>query len=111
MIRPITDTLRFIEGGTFIDEASDKLAEIVRKVEETGKAGELTMKITVRQASAGALALTGIVSAKVPKDKPIEVLLFSTPEGNLLTSDPRQKDLDLKPIAVEPTRELKTINA
>ena len=40
----------------------------------------------------------------------IESLLFATPEGNLMTEDPRQTKLDLKPIAVE-TKELKQINA
>ena len=30
MIRPITDTLRHIGGGVFIDTASDKLAELIR---------------------------------------------------------------------------------
>ncbi len=29
MIRPITDTLRHIGGGVFIDTASDKMAELV----------------------------------------------------------------------------------
>ena len=40
----------------------------------------------------------------------IESLLFATPEGNLMTEDPRQTKLDLKPIAVE-AKELKQINA
>ena len=33
MIRPITDTLRHIGGGVFIDIASDKLAELVAAVD------------------------------------------------------------------------------
>ena len=41
-VRPITDTLRHIGGGVFIDTASDKLAELVAAVDSTGKAGALT---------------------------------------------------------------------
>lgn len=106
MVRPITDTLRHLEGGCFVDTASDKLAEVVRAVEATGKTGELTLKIKVRRATAGALALYGSVTARVPAEPPTEALMFSTPEGNLLTEDPSQKKLDLRPVAPEPAREL-----
>ena len=36
MIRPITDTLRHIGGGVFIDTASDKMAELVSAVDASG---------------------------------------------------------------------------
>lgn len=51
MIRPITDTLRHIGGGEFVDVASDKLAELVTAVDSTGKAGKLDLTITVKKAS------------------------------------------------------------
>lgn len=108
-VRPITDTLRHLEGGTFIDEASDKLSELVKAVEATGKPGSITMTIKVRRATAGALAVIGDVKAKVPAEPKTEALLFATPEGNLMAQDPRQNNLDLKPVAVEAARELKQI--
>jgi hypothetical protein len=39
MARSIVDTLRHLEGGCLIDEASEKLAEVVRRVDATGKGG------------------------------------------------------------------------
>ena len=36
--RPLTDTLRHIGGGVFIDTASDKMAELVTAVDQSGKA-------------------------------------------------------------------------
>lgn len=33
-IRPITDTLRLLQGGVFLDECSELLAEVVRSVDE-----------------------------------------------------------------------------
>ena len=110
MARSITDTLRHLEAGCLIEEASELLAELVKAVDATGKDGSLTISIKLRKATAGALAVTGNVSIKKPAEPAIESLLFATPEGNLLTEDPRQTKLDLKPIAVE-TKELKQVNA
>lgn len=110
MVRSITDTLRHLEAGCLIDDASEKLAELVKAVDATGKTGTLTLTLKLRKATAGALAVTGNVSVKKPAEPAIESLLFATPEGNLLTEDPRQTKLDLKPIAVE-TKELKQVNA
>lgn len=57
--RPITDTLRHIGGGVFVDTASDKLAELVSAVDSTGKAGRLDLTITVKKASRGGAMLLG----------------------------------------------------
>ena len=87
-VRPITDTLRHIGGGVFIDTASDKLAELVAAVDSTGK-----VKITK------------------PAEEPMEAMLFATPEGNLVADDPHQQKLDLKvaPAATDtPAVNLKT---
>jgi len=56
MTRPITDTLRHIGGGVFVDTASAKLQEIVRQelvsaVDETGKSGRIDLAITVKKAT------------------------------------------------------------
>lgn len=111
MARSIVDTLRHLEGGCLIDEASEKLAEVVRRVDATGKGGSLTIKVDVRRATAGAMAVRGTVTSKVPAEPPIEALLWGTPEGNLLTEDPAQSKLELKPVAVETKPELKTVSA
>jgi hypothetical protein len=56
--------------------------------------------------------LTGKVKLTKPADEPMEVMLFATPEGNLVADDPNQRKLDLK--IAEPERttppELKTVN-
>jgi len=106
MLRPITDVLRRLKSGTLIDDASTKMAELVKKVEETGKPGELTMKIRVSMAPAGAMALAGEVTTKLPKESRVETLMFPTPEGNLEVEDPRQPKLPfIQP--VEPSGEVR----
>lgn len=104
--RPITDTLRHIGGGVFIDTASDKLAELVAAVDTSGKSGRIDLSISVKKATrGGAMILTGKVKVTKPADEPMEAMLFATPEGNLVADDPHQQKLDLKsvPAASEAT--------
>ena len=112
MIRPITDTLRHLGAGVVIDDASEQFADLVKRVDETGKPGSITIKINLRRATAGALAVTSDVLVKKPPEPKVETLLFPTVEGNLLTQDPRQKTLELKTVeSVTPAAELRTATA
>jgi hypothetical protein len=103
MSRPILETLHHLEGGCFLNDAADSLAEIVKQVDVTGKPGKLTLTITVRKAMASALAIKGKIAVTLPPEVPVEALMFPTPEGNLLTEDPRQGKLPLAaaPAAIE----------
>ena len=95
--RPITDTLRHIGGGVFIDIASDKMAELVSAVDQQGKPGKLVLEITVKKATrGGAMLVTGKATLRKPAEPPMEAMLFATPEGNLIADDPNQQKLDLK---------------
>lgn len=99
-VRPITDTLRHIGGGVFIDTASDKLAELVAAVDTSGKSGRIDLTITVKKATrGGAMHIVGKVKLTKPAEEPMEAMLFATPEGNLVADDPRQQKLDLKSVA------------
>lgn len=111
-VRPITDALRHIGGGVYIDTASDKLAELVAAVDATGKAGKLTLEVKVKKATrGGAMHITGTCKLTKPAEEPMEAMLFATPEGNLVADDPHQQKLDLKvaPAATDtPAVNLKT---
>lgn len=102
-------TISTLHAGSLAEDANDHLKALVSAVESTGKAGTITITLSVRKATAGALAVKGKVTAKMPKEQDLEALLFPTPEGNLLTEDPRQQKLDIRPIAA-PVREFRTIN-
>lgn len=99
MPRPLLETLHHIQGGVFLADAADQLAEIVKAVDASGKPGKLTLTIDVRKAMQTALALRGKIVAKLPPEAPLEALMFPTPEGNLLTEDPRQGKLPLSSAA------------
>ena len=106
--RPITDTLRHLRGGVFIDEASDALQELVRKVDETGKSGTVTIVLHVKKITRnGAMEVTDKITTKLPTEVPLTTLLFATVDGHLVTEDPHQKKLDLKPITVPSAADLR----
>lgn len=79
-----------------LDVAGEKFAELIKAVSSTNKAGTLTLKIDVKPSTAGALAVKGDCNAKMPKGMPAESLLWATPDGNLLSEDPKQIRLPLR---------------
>ncbi|MDR0771288.1 MAG: hypothetical protein LBE75_08895 [Burkholderiales bacterium] len=106
----LTETLKHIGGGVYLDTASDKMAELVQSVGESGKAGALTLTISVKPATrGGAMHITGKYTLKKPAETPMEALLFATPEGNLLADDPKQNKLDLK-TTEDPPKELRIVS-
>lgn len=109
MSSSLTDTMRRLSGGALCDEADEKLAALVQGVEATGKPGSITIKLSLKKVGGGAMSASGKVSALIPADVAPITLLFPTPEGALLTEDPKQKKLDLREVAAEPARELKTM--
>ena len=108
-IRPAIETLNRIEGGCFMDDVGQRLSELVLAVDQTGKPGSITLKIDIRRATAGAMAVKGKVSIKKPEQPAFEALLFPTPEGNLLAEDPRQQRLELREVVDQNTGEIRQV--
>jgi len=96
-VKPIFDTLRMLQGGAFLDECADKLAESVRGVDETGKAGKLTITLDLKK-TGGALAISAKCTNKAPEAAPDADLMWPTVEGNLQLQNPNQRNLDLQPV-------------
>ncbi len=93
-----------------LDVAGLKFSELVSAVSQHQKAGTLTLKISIKPSTAGAMAVKADVSINKPKGLPAESLLWATPDGNLVAEDPRQTKLDLKSVQPEPIRALKAVN-
>lgn len=100
-IRPITDTMRRLHGGTFLDECSEKLASVVRSVDETGKAGRITITLDIKKQN-GALSVLAKVTDKTPEPAPDADLFWPTVEGNLSLDNPNQRRLDLRSVEERP---------
>lgn len=106
-IRPITDTLRMLQGGVFLDGCGEQLAELVRGVDETGKAGKLVITLALKKSS-GAIEITATCTNKTPEPRPDSDLLWPTVEGNLSVDNPHQRKLDLRTVDAE-TGEIRSL--
>lgn len=95
MTRLITDVLRDIRKGRVVDDASDKLAEVVRAVLDTEKPGEVIIKLKITPQGKGdnALIVSSKVEAKIPQPDLPDAIFFADTDGDLLRDDPTQTRL------------------
>lgn len=94
-----TRTIAQINAGGSADELSRHLAELVKAVKATGKGGSITYKLTVQPASRGevvAVKLVDDINVKMPKLSRPESIFFSTDDGTLQRTDPRQEEMNLR---------------
>lgn len=102
---PFCDNLRYIGKGAINDELTEKMAELVKAVRDTGKKGEITLKITVAMMATGnedMVKLSPVVSAKIPElDSPVTIM-YSTADGDLLREDPDKRQTELRKVDDEP---------
>lgn len=102
MARPIFDVMSQIKGGAAIHDAAKDLNELVRAVKATGKAGSLTIKLTVEPDKADDTVCTiqPDVTLKLPKKARAKGIFYIDDKGDLTREDPRQLEL-LKERAAE----------
>jgi hypothetical protein len=107
-VRPITDVLRDLRYGEFLEELSDKFNKLVAAVDNNQKAGEITVKLKLKPSNAGTIEVTDDISVKAPVMAKGASLFFPTVEGNLVRNDPRQAEIPgLKEVAASPKQEVK----
>jgi hypothetical protein len=75
-----------------VEAAGEELAEVVRAVLDTNKAGEFTLKLSVKPNGKGdnAVIVGAKISAKVPQSDLPDALFFADLDGDLLVNDPTQ---------------------
>lgn len=106
-MRSATDTLRDIAGGELVEEMGEALRDLnnaITLVEEK-RGGSITLKLNVKPAGrgSGALEVSYDISVKKPNLPRRASIMFGTPEGDLLATDPRQKSLELRQVETTPT--------
>ncbi len=97
-VRPFTDTLRDLRRGHTLEELGEALNTVVAAVRKTGKAGAITLKLTVSPASKGDIdqvRISDVLTTKVPELDRASTIFFATVENNLQRTDPRQQELKL----------------
>lgn len=100
-LTPFSEHLRTLSAGSLNAELTERLAEVIKRVRETGKAGGVSLTIKVAMLNdrdENAVKLIPNVSTKMPAFKPYEAVMYSTADGDLQRDDPRQRKLDLKEV-------------
>lgn len=81
-------------------ELSDQLATLLERVKETGKGGELTLKLKVKPAGRGAdvdkIVIGESVTLKLPNPERGEDFFWLTEDHDLSRNHPRQGNLELR---------------
>lgn len=91
------DFLAFLAGinkGRTARELGTQLQELVAAIQDTGKGGTLTLKISVKPAGkSDALTVTDDITVKAPRLARAESIFFSDADHNLVRTNPNQSEL------------------
>jgi len=93
MSRLFTDTLAQLRSGRTHEELTKKLAELSLAVQETGKAGSISLIIRLVPGKSGQVDVEDKVDLKLPTFPRGGTLMFVAPSGALQRTDPRQETL------------------
>lgn len=85
-----------LRGGLVALNASQQLEEVINAVQASGKAGKLTLELTLKPVGLGnrEMHVSATVKAKAPANPDLEERsIFFAENGQLLRHDPRQTQL------------------
>lgn len=93
-------TLCRIGNGDLVAELTEDIEELVSKCMSLGKKGSVSLKLSVAPDTYKKLAIKPKIELKAPKMETEFSILFATPNGQLLTRDPDQMEMDLKVVQI-----------
>jgi len=85
-----------VDNGPLGDELLERLRNVVSRVRETGRKGNVQLKLDVELAGARQVEITPSLKSKEPKTQHTKRLFYSDDEGHVYRSDPDQMDLPLR---------------
>lgn len=104
--------------GFSLEEASEKLTELVQRVRQTGRSGTITVALKVGPASKGAgnaLIIHDKITVRLPEMDREASIMFANDDHQLQREDPRQKKLAFAalpsvPVDVQPLPKARAVN-
>lgn len=110
--RPFAAFVQEQRNGGLHGELSDALAELVSAVQETQKAGTVSLTVKVAPNKDGVtVTVTDKIAKKIPEGDRGAAIFFVMGDGNLVRRDPRQIELPLREVVNTKTGELRDIDA
>lgn len=87
------EILQQIRKGKCVTEAQERLLAVVKQCRNTGKTGEVTLKIRITPGVNGEMLVSGTSDQKLPKAEVVSSLFYDDENGALLREDPRQPEI------------------
>lgn len=116
--RAFLNILSAHKGGTMISEVSAAIKQVTAAAQLTGRAGKVTLEMSLRPASKGTastLVFETKVKAKVPEAEAPGSIFYADEDFNLVRDDPKQAKLDLRVVntseAQQPGEGLRKVEA
>ncbi len=97
--RAFLNVLTSHKGGSVISEASAALKQVTAAIQQTGKAGKVTLTMTLKpagKASHGTMVFATDVKAVAPLAEQPASIFYANEDFNLVREDPNQTKLDLR---------------
>lgn len=91
----ISNFLNGLRGGRTVIELEEAIREVSREVAETGRAGSITLSITIEPGGASRFVVKDKIGSKVPEHNRESSIFFQLENGDLSRNDPRQVSLSL----------------
>ena len=88
--RPFDQILRELGEGTTLDELSETFYDVIQRVQETSKAGSVTLTLAVQFDGQGRLVVKDQIKKKLPEFNRPETRFFVDKQGNASRRDPNQ---------------------
>lgn len=104
--RTFAEVVNNLRYGALADELTAELMKLNRLCADSKKPGTLTLSIKLKPGNGGQMEVFDEVSVKQPKPARGSSIMFSTEDGYLQRTDPRQQTLPLRAVehAPEPLR-------
>lgn len=103
-------TLQDLRDGRVHADTTDKFNELLTKVQDTGKGGELILSIKIKPATRGdvdKVTISCATTLKLPKEERGEDIFYITEEQELSRNHPRQGSLELREVTSSTPSKLK----
>jgi hypothetical protein len=91
--RDFHDVLTDLNDGHVHEQLTALWAEVVKKVREVNKPGELTIKLSAKRERGSMLRVDAKVTTKLPAPATGPTLFYTDEEGNTTRNDPKQMPL------------------
>lgn len=104
--------LQDLRDGRVHADLSQQLEELLAKVKETGKGGELALKIKIKPATRGGdvdkVTISDLITLTLPKPERGEDFFWLTDDNDLTRNHPKQASLELRDVTATPIANFKT---